>query len=119
MLDTIVFRVGETSVENPGGFAEVRVGLIAKEDCIPQLGPFLVGYTVEDQVLGSASNFATVNQWLHDCENNHPDCWPSETPMLPTRVIDVGTLPADAQNDEVHIFCSPGIRAKYVALSHC
>lgn len=88
-------------------------------DCIPQLSPFSVDYTVENQVLDSASNFATVNQWLRRCEKTHPGCWPNETPVLPTRVIDVGTLPADAQNDEVRIFCSQGTRAKYVALSHC
>lgn len=88
-------------------------------DHIPQIGRFVVGYTMEDVFLGSASNFATVKQWLHDCENGHLNCWPSEMPMLPTRVIDVGTLPANAQNDEVRIFCSQGRRAKYVALSHC
>ncbi|KAI8712983.1 HET domain-containing protein [Fusarium sp. LHS14.1] len=119
VLDAIVFMVGETSIKALDGFKEVRIRLIAKEDCIPHLRPYSLNYTIENQVLGSASNFARVNQWLYDCEKYHVGCWPSETPMLPTRVIDVGTLPADAQNDKVRIFCSQGIRARYVALSHC
>ncbi|EEU34250.1 uncharacterized protein NECHADRAFT_85535 [Fusarium vanettenii 77-13-4] len=113
VLDAIVFMVGETSIEALDGFAENY-----HPECIPHLSPFSVNYTIEDQVLGSASNFARVNEWLHRCEKDHAGCWPSKTPMLPTRVIDVGTLLADAQNDKVRIFCSQGIRAKYVALSH-
>ncbi|RSL56045.1 hypothetical protein CEP53_006894 [Fusarium sp. AF-6] len=100
VLDAIVFRVGEIRVEDTGDFVDMRVGLTAKEACIPQLHPFSLDYTVEDQILGSASNFATVNQWLHRCEKGHAGCWPSETPMLPTRVIDVGTIPVNAQNDQ-------------------
>ncbi|KAK3998238.1 HET-domain-containing protein [Cladorrhinum sp. PSN332] len=43
---------------------------------------------------GSESHFAILRQWLHDCDDNHPQCQPHtsrEGATAPTRLLDVGT----------------------------
>jgi Heterokaryon incompatibility protein (HET) len=63
-----------------------------------------------------------IDSWLINCLDDHPQCRRSltgieldEHPLLPTRVIDVGSrdgrIPA-------RLFISNGMRGKYVTLSH-
>jgi hypothetical protein len=58
-----------------------------------------------------------VQEWLRDCTSNHDECrgWISSwTPMLPTRVLDLGNTDADLKLYHSEDDCEP-----YVALSHC
>ncbi|KAH8656837.1 heterokaryon incompatibility protein-domain-containing protein [Ilyonectria robusta] len=64
-----------------------------------------------------------MRSWLEECQQKHPHCLdrehgPSE---LPTRVVDVGVTPAGIESHpaSVQILCSQGMRANYIALSHC
>ena len=46
----------------------------------------------------------------------HPNCLASDPPKLPTRVVDVGVGPG---TKTAKIFLSRGLKADYIALSHC
>lgn len=59
-----------------------------------------------------------ARKWLTDCSERCPNenCLPLHDVVLPTRVIDVGTLQTSFGP---RLLISQGIRGRYVALSHC
>ena len=63
-----------------------------------------------------ASSLPRIQKWLGECVNNHKFCGATaKEPLLPTRVIDVGSAHV---NPKLHI-SRPHERAAYCALSHC
>ncbi|KAF3770676.1 HET-domain-containing protein [Cryphonectria parasitica EP155] len=66
--------------------------------------------------LAAMENFEIARGWLKTCRTEHAHCPSDDPPVLPTRVIDVGTAP-DFQ--DLRIFLSAGTKDHYVALSHC
>ncbi|PKS08559.1 hypothetical protein jhhlp_004945 [Lomentospora prolificans] len=59
---------------------------------------------------------ATAKSWIETCRTQHEKCFFDSTPLLPTRVIDVGEL--CHKWAKVHI-SDKGERGNYVALSYC
>lgn len=66
-----------------------------------------------------------MRAWIRSCRDEHVECRGTfsgaivdETalPELPTRVVDVGSIDS---TQHVRLFESNGIKAKYIALSHC
>ncbi|KAF4468140.1 Heterokaryon incompatibility [Fusarium albosuccineum] len=73
----------------------------------------------------SASIIAQFKSWADDCKDNHAECrngiCGSELlaePLLPTRVLDVGSS-KHHETEPIRLIISEGKRAAYVALSHC
>lgn len=68
--------------------------------------------------LGTASPraFKTARAWLENCQAHHSACSEGKdgSPMLPSRVIDVGN-----ETTEPRLYVSNGERAPYLALSYC
>lgn len=57
-----------------------------------------------------------IKNWIHDCETAHPECKSQkDVPILPTRVLDVGT----AESEDCYLRQPGGEMAHYAALSHC
>ncbi|KAF2963604.1 hypothetical protein GQX73_g9968 [Xylaria multiplex] len=74
-----------------------------------------VGIGEEISIDGSSDDcFKLIKSWIQDCATNHPQCSVDQSPELPTRVIDVGSV---SQPPRLRI--SQLERAKYIALSHC
>ncbi|KAF2498561.1 HET-domain-containing protein [Lophium mytilinum] len=76
-------------------------------------------YDPTDTTTGSCKSLDLARYWLEKCIGSHPRCaryCTKDRPQLPTRVVDVG---ARAGGDDVRLFVSQGLRAHYVALSHC
>ncbi|KAI0532088.1 HET-domain-containing protein [Xylaria digitata] len=74
-----------------------------------------VGPGEEISIDGSSNAcFELIQSWIQDCVTNHPQCPVDQSPKLPTRVIDVGSV---SQPPRLHI--SQLERAEYIALSHC
>ncbi|OIW28485.1 HET-domain-containing protein [Coniochaeta ligniaria NRRL 30616] len=59
--------------------------------------------------------FDLIQSWITDCLTTHTTCPVDRTPLLPTRVVDVGS---STQPPHLHISV-PDQRAEYLALSHC
>ncbi|KAF4463200.1 heterokaryon incompatibility [Fusarium albosuccineum] len=71
------------------------------------------------QGTGSSNALNTARYWLQTCKScpQHVSCqeaMSSETPVLPTRVIDVGD-----ETSHPFLFEPQGLRASYCALSYC
>ncbi|KAI0472522.1 heterokaryon incompatibility protein-domain-containing protein [Xylaria cf. heliscus] len=76
-------------------------------------------YNIPTSVGLSQSDLTLATRWLKDCiagNGKHENCGKADDPpLLPTRVIDVGSSDADT-----HLYISQdGERSHYVALSHC
>ena len=57
--------------------------------------------------------FERIHQWIRECTSLHKTCVFAEAPpLLPSRVVDVS-------NQAVKLKESGGLRAAYIALSHC
>jgi hypothetical protein len=63
------------------------------------------------------SDFALqrAKEWISECENGHGGCPGAMVPLLPTRVIDVGS---EGRPPRLHL-SNPGERKRYAALSYC
>ena len=61
------------------------------------------------------TRFPTIDRWIRQCLNHHGSCAHSTTPLLPKRILDVGT---EDQNI-MRLIASGDRRAHYIALSHC
>lgn len=59
-------------------------------------------------------NITLLESWIQGCLKNHPKCQAEDVPLLPKRVIDIGTSPAD----EITLHETNSHRAFYTALSH-
>lgn len=66
--------------------------------------------------LGSSGTFDIARKWLNECQQDHANCLYGSLSILPTRVVDVGTLETPV---DPHLIISNGLRARYIALSHC
>jgi hypothetical protein len=66
--------------------------------------------------LSSAANSRLARGWLEECRTTHKSCLREITPELPSRMVDVGHA---AGSSPLRLFCTNGLRAPYVALSHC
>ena len=62
-------------------------------------------------IVDSEAGWKKAEDWLEDCIGNHQIWW-SETPHLPTRVIDFS-------QDAPSLLTSNGLCGKYAALSYC
>lgn len=61
---------------------------------------------------------AMINKWIVECRKNHPECSPSISAFVPSRVVDV----AGVEGDSVKLFETHGLGLEsqdYIALSHC
>ena len=56
-----------------------------------------------------------ASRWILNCIVSHPECANSNTPQLPTRVLDVGIDGSDC----LALRVTNGFRASYLALSYC
>ncbi|KAB5577786.1 heterokaryon incompatibility protein-domain-containing protein [Coniochaeta sp. 2T2.1] len=65
----------------------------------------------------SPACFELVKSWISDCLTSHASCPVDRSPLLPTRVVDVG-LDSSSQPPRLHI-SAPDQREEYIALSHC
>jgi hypothetical protein len=64
---------------------------------------------------GSGTHFAIMNQWLKNCNDNHPLCTRAELPQfMPTRLLDVGNR--DLSTRLYHT--QSGDSGRFIALSH-
>ncbi|KAF5013313.1 hypothetical protein FDECE_663 [Fusarium decemcellulare] len=99
-------------------FPDLKLLLTADRGQTTQLGKYTIGRTELDEDLGSDSNHAMARNWFLECEGSHPNCWPNETPVMPTRVVDIGTH-TNSSYDELRLVHTNGMREKYAALSHC
>lgn len=84
-------------------------------DSATKVNGFQIGRNQLDPELGSNLNGGIARGWLEECRSTHEGCMPSESPQLPTRVVDVGT----SDLDMARIIHSDGLAAEYIALSHC
>ncbi|OIW32526.1 HET-domain-containing protein [Coniochaeta ligniaria NRRL 30616] len=128
VFDTLVVQVGidEESHRDPEGDAEYDDSLQAlpallltlrvPRDKVTLVRGFQIGRIQVEASLGSEVYFELAKNWLERCRTNHSACNSNEPPELPTRVIDVG-LAKDSTN--LRILSSQGLRAEYLALSHC
>lgn len=91
-------------------------GLVNVAGCSLKLGNFEIGRMQTDVDLGSNGNYEIAKGWLSNCLHDHQHCPSADPHLLPSRVIDVGSI--DATNCRLLI---PGnsIRGHYVTLSHC
>ncbi|KAI0136113.1 HET-domain-containing protein [Hypoxylon sp. NC0597] len=67
----------------------------------------------------SSASFSWVQEQMKRCLSGHPQCsigW--ESPILPTRVLDV-RLNLASNNNTVRVVETNGSRGNYLALSHC
>lgn len=78
--------------------------------------------------ISSPETLGIVQEWIRECDASHKECaaWVASgqddtglehdtDPVLPTRVIDVGTLSEPC----VKLVLPNGMKARYVTLSHC
>lgn len=56
--------------------------------------------------------FETINEWIHDCKENHEACGLSCASNFPTRVLDI-------QGHDARLVEDLTEKGNYVALSHC
>ena len=71
------------------------------------------------QDTASEASHSWVTAQLQQCLADHEECIVGHEviPPLPTRVLDLGLLPAAA--DPIHVLETHGSRGQYIALSHC
>ncbi|TGO64774.1 hypothetical protein BOTNAR_0084g00050 [Botryotinia narcissicola] len=108
MLDTILVHVGNI------GDHRSDFKIHGHSFAVPTQSLTLVtkrGRAETDPDLGSKLNFDIARGWLRECVECH-DCHNTNLPQLPTRVIDVTP-------NQTRIIHSNGIKANYIALSHC
>ncbi|POS80235.1 hypothetical protein DHEL01_v201360 [Diaporthe helianthi] len=77
------------------------------------------GRTIASQDVPHDALFDVVRSWMHNCSKRHKLCAPGpapwdESPLLPTRVIDVTRDGLDPR-----LVVTGGQRGHYAALSHC
>ncbi|KAL3421540.1 heterokaryon incompatibility protein [Phlyctema vagabunda] len=60
---------------------------------------------------------ARIQRWLSNCDKDHPSCRVNEIPLLPTRVLDVGS--SNGSQVVKLVESSEEQRGAYIALSHC
>lgn len=77
---------------------------------------FHIGKPKLDPNIGSSATFHLARKWLNECQQSHLVCLRDSLPTLPTRVIDAGTFEFPTKP---RLIISNGLRAHYVALSHC
>lgn len=65
----------------------------------------------------STPNLKMISHWVDDCKLNHPTCNLAESPWLPTRLLDVGSLDGTELPRLVET-SKEDIGAPYAALSH-
>ncbi|KAM0424952.1 hypothetical protein ACHAPT_009753 [Fusarium lateritium] len=106
-VDKMMIRIGD--------FYELPVVITSPREGRQIANGYQVGRFDTDLYLGSEDNFIMMRSWVQECQQNHPDCLNREAPKLPTRVIDVGV----DDTESVQLLCSQGMRANYIALSHC
>ncbi|TGO58124.1 hypothetical protein BCON_0058g00060 [Botryotinia convoluta] len=119
MFDTISVHVGNfgdhrSDFKNHGHSFAVptqSLTLVTKRDSPIRLKGFQIGRAETDSDLGSKLNFDITRGWLRECLECHK-CHNTNLPQLPTRVIDVTP-------NQTRIVHSNGIKAHYIALSHC
>ncbi|KAH9903601.1 heterokaryon incompatibility protein-domain-containing protein [Xylariomycetidae sp. FL2044] len=141
--DVRLFRVALVVIPDGPLFMDIRREVMAKDERMELLPAstgmhfqFYIPATATDQTpfiwpaIGKAydipaalgpgdTDLTMATSWLEECitgNGKHQICGKLEgTPLLPTRVIDVGSSGADP-----HLHTSePGERSHYVALSHC
>ncbi|KAI1408879.1 HET-domain-containing protein [Hypoxylon sp. FL1857] len=67
----------------------------------------------------SPASYSWVQDQMKRCLDQHPQCGTySDFPILPTRVLDLGSHTASA-NNSIRVLETNGLRGKYCALSHC
>ncbi|KAF7542018.1 hypothetical protein G7054_g23 [Neopestalotiopsis clavispora] len=76
-----------------------------------QIGKFQIGCYPTDPNLQSNANFSVARNWLRRCRNEHVECRFDYTPVLPSRVIDVGF---DEEFQDTRLLLSDGFEAEYV-----
>lgn len=61
-----------------------------------------------------------VKSWIRTCDSDHreSECIPNELPLLPRRVLDVGTTETRPENT-IQLYETVGKTGLYIALSHC
>ncbi|KAF3039451.1 hypothetical protein E8E11_004062 [Didymella keratinophila] len=138
VLDTLYVQVGpsighgaETEVDNdddsftypdsiPDDLPIELPLLLLKIDGPSDERLFIDGYRVGagqvDPDLSSAANSRLARGWLDECRTTHKSCLRDIIPELPSRVIDVGDATGSSP---LRLLCTNGLRAPYVALSHC
>ncbi|TDZ34499.1 hypothetical protein C8035_v010584 [Colletotrichum spinosum] len=120
VFDEIMVQVGplhvETGDEHVWSMPQLRLTVDAPRDDVTYIGNLRIGRFRVDTNLGSAFNHNLARQWLSDCRLGHESCLSSQLHELPTRVINVGTW---LDSPSVSLFLSRGLKADYVALSHC
>ncbi|CAK7221597.1 hypothetical protein SBRCBS47491_004582 [Sporothrix bragantina] len=112
----LVLRVpGTTAIDYP-----------SLQKSLPMIEGYKIGCATVDNDLASAGNFGMARSWLEDCRHSHDQTTCSTTaytgspPRLPTRVIDVSSIPPRIVHAvNVHAGTPEQGCADYVALSHC
>ncbi|KAG9235852.1 heterokaryon incompatibility protein-domain-containing protein [Amylocarpus encephaloides] len=79
------------------------------------IAPFVSGRLISRDP-GSEQTLGLVEEWIEDCEENHPTC-SKEDAFLPTRIIDVG--PEDGSKEPCLYVPPNGTKGRYLALSYC
>jgi len=71
---------------------------------------------------GSEASIASMHRWIQDCDANHPTCsigltgnFIEENPLMPTRVIYVGS---EDGTECPRLLETKGSRGRYIAVSH-
>ncbi|KAB5540401.1 heterokaryon incompatibility protein-domain-containing protein [Coniochaeta sp. 2T2.1] len=128
VFDTLVVQVGSDE-ERPRDDGEddeyddmiqplppLLLTLRVPRDKVSHVRDFQIGRIQVEEDLGSKVYFDLAKQWLNNCRTSHSACNTADPPALPTRVIDVGSA-----GDPLvpRLISSKGLRAEYVALSHC
>lgn len=79
----------------------VAAKLLGKRSPPPGLGPDMV--------------FHQIHEWMQDCAQNHPACSRATDQVLPTRVLNVGSL----DQEPFVVQPAPGTIGQYATLSYC
>ncbi|TVY47297.1 hypothetical protein LOCC1_G002862 [Lachnellula occidentalis] len=123
MFDILMVQCGdpinassEDGEEEYRKISPLRLALKVRGEEPKNVEKYKIGRNELDPELASEVNLRCARNWLDECHEQHTSCPPEQTPMLPSRVVDVGTS-KDAQF--CRILVSNGMSGKYVALSHC
>jgi len=110
---------GEGSNDNGGVLINIELYTeLGCEKPWPAVGPALTlpnPFTLRDA-------HTKIRQWLDECCKTHGLACSGGNPVLPTRVIDVGSGPSPTSPSGRNPFIyesSPGEKAEYLVLSHC
>ncbi|KAH8896268.1 HET-domain-containing protein [Thozetella sp. PMI_491] len=73
-------------------------------------------------IRGSTDSAQSIN-WakkaIRDCSERHELCRITETPALPTRILDIGTSESESHIFSIKLVEGNGRQGKYTCLSHC